>query len=124
MFKDKMTIKEFARKRIRQRIRKKIHGTLERPRVYVRKSNRYIYAQVIDDDNHSVLVSASTLEKELQAKGKSTKNVDASSALGKVLAKRLKEKKIKTVVFDRGVYPYHGRVKSLAEALRKEGLTF
>ena len=124
MFKDKVTVKEIARKRIRQRIKKKIHGTSERPRVYIRKSNRYIYAQVIDDDNHNVLVSASTLEKELQTKGKSTKNVDASSALGKVLAKRLKEKKIKTVVFDRGFYPYHGRIRSLAEALRKEGLTF
>ena len=93
MFKDKVTVKEIARKRIRQRIKKKIHGTSERPRVYIRKSNRYIYAQVIDDDNHNVLVSASTLEKELQTKGKSTKNVDASSALGKVLAKRLKEKR-------------------------------
>ena len=124
MFKDKVTIKEKTKNRIRQRIRKKIQGTQERPRVFIRKSNRYIYTQVIDDISSNVLASASTLEKEFKTKNKNTKNVDASGVLGQILAKRLKAKKINTIVFDRGFYPYHGRIKALAEALRKEGLTF
>ena len=124
MFKDKVTIKEITRERIRKRIRKKIQGTQVRPRVIVRKTNRNIYTAAVDDDTHRVLATASTLEKAFRTKNKNTKNVDASSALGQIMAKRLKEKKIKTIVFDRGYYPYHGRVKSLAEALRKEGFIF
>ena len=124
MFKDRATINKKAHRRIRMRIRKKIHGTKERPRVFVRKSNRYIYAQVIDDTNHTILTTASTLEKEFRTKNKNTNNVESSKALGKTLAKRLKTKKIKTIVFDRGLYPYHGRIKSLADALREEGIIF
>ena len=124
MFKQKASIKKDARQRIRKRIRKKLQGTQERPRVFVKKSNRYIYAQVIDDDNHQIITAASSLEKEFKAKNKNTKNKDASQAMGKVLALRLKEKKIDTIVFDRGTYPFHGRIKHLAEALRKEGLIF
>lgn len=124
MHKDSATINKVKHKRIRMRIRKKIHGTQERPRVFVRRSNRYIYAQVIDDNNHTILTSASTLEKEFKAKNKNTNNVESSKALGKMLAKRLEEKKIKTIVFDRGLYPYHGRIKSLADALREEGVIF
>ena len=124
MFKDKSTINKTKHRRIRMRIRKKVQGTQERPRLFLHKSNRYIYAQVIDDTSHTVLTSASTLEKEFKTKNKNTNNVESSKALGKMLAKRMKSKKIKTIVFDRGLYPYHGRVKSLAEILRDEGFIF
>jgi len=124
MLKDKAAINKKKHRRIRMRIRKKVHGTEEKPRVFVRKSNRYIYAQVIDDSSHTILAAASTLEKEFKVKNKNTNNMESSKALGKILAKRLKAKKIKTIVFDRGLYPYHGRIKSLAEALREEGVIF
>jgi large subunit ribosomal protein L18 len=117
-------LKEESKRKIRLRIRKKIRGTAERPRVYVFKSNRYLYTQAIDDLTGSVLASASSVEKEYREKRKKTKNIEASRAVGEMIAKRLKKKKIKQVVFDRGVYPYHGRVKALAEAMRKEGLIF
>ena len=124
MHKDKAAINKEKHRRIRMRIRKKIHGTHEKPRVFVRKSNRYIYAQVIDDNSHTVLTAASTLEKEFKVKNKNTNNMESSKTLGKILAKRLKAKKIKTIVFDRGLYPYHGRIKSLADALREEEVIF
>ena len=124
MFKKKSMLKEESKRKIRLRIRKKIRGTAERPRVYVFKSNRYLYTQAIDDLTGTVLASASSVEKEYREKRKKTKNIEASRTVGEMIAKRLKKKKIKQVVFDRGVYPYHGRVKALAEAMRKEGLTF
>jgi len=124
MFKDRAAIHKKTHRRIRMRIRKKIQGTQERPRVYIRKSNRFICAQVIDDTSHTILTTASTLEKEFRTKNKNTNNVESSKALGKILAKRLKTKKIKTIVFDRGLYPYHGRIRSLADALREEGIIF
>ena len=124
MYKDRATVNKTKHRRIRMRIRKKIHGTYEKPRVFVFKSNRYLYAQVIDDNSHTILTAASTLEKEFRTKNKNTNNVESSKALGKILAKRLEAKKIKTIVFDRGLYPYHGRIKSLAEALREEGVIF
>jgi len=124
MYKDKVQLKLRAKNQIRKRIRKKIKGTPERPRVFIFKSNRYMYIQVIDDDNGAILESASTLEKSFREKNKNTKNLEASKALGGILAKKLKKKKIGRIVFDRGIYPYHGRIKSLAEAMRKEGLTF
>lgn len=124
MFKDKVTIKQRARQRIRKRIRKKISGTPERPRVLLTRTNRYLYLQAIDDTNGKVLSSASTLEKEFKEKHKDFKNQKASAALGAIMAKRLKKKKIEQIVFDRGIYPYHGRIQNLAEAMRKEGLVF
>ena len=124
MFKKKTLLKEESKKKIRRRIRKKIRGTAARPRVHVFKSNRYIYTQAVDDLTGSVLASASSVEKEYREKKKKTKNLEASQTVGEAIAKRLKKKKIKQVVFDRGVYPYHGRVKALAEAMRKEGLIF
>ena len=124
MFKKKTLVKKESRRRIRKRIRKKIQGTEERPRVYVFKSNRYIYSQAIDDDVGKVLAAASSLEREFRAKKKKTKNVEASRIIGEMMAKRLKQKKIERVVFDRGIYPYHGRLRALAEAMRKEGLVF
>ncbi|MGQ9802128.1 MAG: 50S ribosomal protein L18 [Candidatus Saccharicenans sp.] len=124
MLKSKSEIKKLRKQRIRKRIRKKLRGTPARPRVLVIKSNRYIYAQVIDDLSGRVITSASTLEKEFQEKAKNFKNKEACALLGAVLARRLKEKNINSIVLDRGLYPYHGRVKVLAEALRAEGLAF
>ncbi len=124
MYKDIVTQKAKAKSRIRKRIRQKISGTPERPRAYVFKSNRHIYVQMIDDENGKVLFSASTREKEFGTKTKNTKNMNAAKTVGEIVAKKAKSKKIKTVVFDRGIYPYHGRVRILAEAMRKAGLSF
>ncbi len=124
MYKDKVAVKKTAKERIRKRIRKKLRGTSERPRVYVFKSNRYVYTQVIDDENGHILASASTLEKEFRGKNKNYKNIEACQVLGEMLAKKLKQKKIERVIFDRGIYPYHGRIKAFAEAMRKGGLVF
>jgi len=122
--KDKAEQKKKTKTRIRRRIRAKIRGTAERPRVFVFKSNRYVYAQAINDENGMVIAAACTLEKGFKEKNKTTKNAGACENLGEILARRLKEKEIAKVVFDRGTYPYHGRVKALAEAMRKGGLAF
>jgi large subunit ribosomal protein L18 len=122
--KDKAEQKKKIKTRIRRRIRAKIRGTAERPRVFVFKSNRYAYAQAINDENGTVIAAACTLEKEFKEKNKTAKNAGACESLGEVLARRLKEKEIAKIVFDRGTYPYHGRVKALAEAMRKGGLAF
>jgi len=106
------------------RVRKKISGTPERPRLCVHRSLNHIYAQVIDDTHGQTLVSASTLDKELQAKLKNSGNREAAKQVGVLVAKRAKEKGIETIVFDRGGYIYHGRVKSLAEGAREGGLKF
>lgn len=124
MLKSKSEIKKLRKQRIRKRIRRKLRGTPDRPRVLVIKSNRYIYVQVIDNLSGRVITSASTLEKEFKEKAKNFKNKEACALLGAVLARRLKEKNINTIVLDRGLYPYHGRVKILAEALRAEGFAF
>lgn len=124
MLKNRDEIKKKTKVRIRKRIRKKIRGTLERPRVFVFKSNRYVYTQVINDENGAILASASTLEKGLRDENKNYKNRKICEKLGEVLAKRLKEKNIERVVMDRGIYPYHGRIKAMADAMRKGGLIF
>ncbi len=124
MLKDKSKTRKKIRTRIRRRIRAKIRGTAERPRVFVFKSNRNIFAQAFNDDAGTVLVSACSMEKAFREKTKNSKNLAASQSLGQLLAERLKGKKIERIVFDRGTYPYHGRVKALAEALRKGGLVF
>jgi large subunit ribosomal protein L18 len=124
VLKDKTTERKVRDNRLRKRIREKVKGTPERPRVHVFKSNAYVYTQVINDAAGAVLLTASTLEKEFRDKAKSTKNKDACGLLGEMLGKRLKAAKIEQVVFDRGVHPYHGRVKTLAEAIRKEGIRF
>jgi large subunit ribosomal protein L18 len=122
--KDKSLLRKEVRSKIRKRIRAKVRGTADRPRVFVFKSNRYCYAQAINDETGSVLVSACSLEKTFKDKNKNTKNKGACEKLGEVLSRRLKDKNIGQIVFDRGTYPYHGRVKALAEALRKGGLAF
>ena len=124
MYKNNVLLKKIAKDRIRKRIKKKIRGTSKNPRVFVFKSNRYVFVQVIDDENSRILASASTLEKEFKEKNNNYKNIEACQILGGILAEKLKQIKIEKVVFDRGLYPYHGRVKALAEAMRKGGLIF
>ncbi|BAF58516.1 MAG: 50S ribosomal protein L18 [Pelotomaculum sp.] len=108
----------------RRRVRKKIRGTAERPRLNVFRSLQNIYAQIIDDDRGVTLVSASTLAPELKGKLPSGGNTAAAAAVGELLAKKAIEAGIKRVVFDRAGYVYHGRVKALAEAARAGGLEF
>jgi large subunit ribosomal protein L18 len=110
-----------ARDRIRQRIRSKVTGTAERPRLAVRRSLNNIYAQVIDDANGRTIASASTREKAAGAKGS---NAAAAKAVGALIAKKAKDKGIVKVVFDRGGYLYHGNIKALADAARENGLEF
>ena len=107
-----------------RRIRNRFAGTAERPRLAVFRSNNHIYAQIIDDDAQNTLVSASTLQKDVKAELEKTNNVDAAAYVGTVIAKRALEKGITTVVFDRGGFIYHGKVKALADAARGAGLEF
>jgi large subunit ribosomal protein L18 len=124
VLKDRSKVKGVRKARLRKRIAERVRGTAERPRVHVFKSNLYIYLQAIDDASHAVLAAASTLEKDFQDRNKNTKNKAAAEALGGLMAGRLKDKKIGRVVFDRGTYLYHGRVKVLADAMRKAGIDF
>ncbi len=107
-----------------RRIRNRLSGTPECPRLAVFRSNNHMYAQIIDDTVGNTLVSASTLQKEVKAELEKTDNVDAAAYLGTVIAKRAIEKGINTVVFDRGGFIYHGKVKALADAAREAGLEF
>lgn len=121
-------IKRIDRKNLRARrhfrVRKKISGTPDRPRLCVFRSNKHIYAQVIDDTTGHVLCSASTLDKELRSTLEKTWNKDAARKVGELVGKRALEKGITAVVFDRGGYKYHGRVKELADGAREAGLKF
>ena len=118
---DKKTDRKMERRRRHIRVRRKVSGTAERPRLCVYRSNANIYAQIIDDVAGNTLVQASTLDKEIKIKHA---NKEAAKELGTLIAKRAADKKIKTVVFDRGGYIYHGVVKELAEAAREGGLEF
>lgn len=109
------------RERRHARVRNKVSGTTERPRLCVFRSNTNLYAQVIDDTKGVTLVSASTLDKEIKEKHS---NVVAAKEIGALIAKRAMEKNIKTIVFDRSGYIYHGVVKALAESAREAGLEF
>ncbi|HIK38038.1 MAG: 50S ribosomal protein L18 [Geminocystis sp.] len=111
-------------KRRHLRIRKKIKGTPERPRLAVYRSNLHIYAQIIDDVAQHTLVAASTLDKELRGKLTSTSDCAAAREVGRLIAQRALAKGIDKVVFDRGGFLYHGRVKALAEGAREAGLNF
>ncbi|MGQ9656198.1 MAG: 50S ribosomal protein L18 [Thermodesulfobacteriota bacterium] len=119
----KLERKSKSRRR-RIRVRKKIFGTLDRPRLSVHRSNKHIYAQMIDDVTGKTLVSASTLSRELRVSLKSTGTVEAAALVGTLLAQRAREAQVTRVVFDRNQYRYHGRVKALAEAARQGGLEF
>ncbi len=115
------TDRKMERERRHARVRTKISGTTERPRLCVYKSNTNLYAQIIDDTKGVTLTQASTLDKEVKTKHS---NVEAAKEVGKLIAKRAAEKKIKTVVFDRSGYVYHGVIKQLAESAREAGLEF
>ncbi|PZN09413.1 MULTISPECIES: 50S ribosomal protein L18 [Thermaerobacter] len=117
--------REEARQRRHRRVRKKVFGTPERPRLNVYRSLKHIYAQVIDDEAGVTLVAASTVEPELrEAVGGYGGNVEAAKVVGRAIAQRALARGITKVVFDRGGYRYHGRVKALAEAAREAGLQF
>jgi large subunit ribosomal protein L18 len=113
--------KNQVRKKRHARVRTKITGTTERPRLNVFRSNKHLYAQLIDDSQGVTIVSASTMDKDFDG---TAGNVEAAKSIGETIAKRAVEKNIKSVVFDRGGYLYHGRVKALAEAARENGLEF
>ena len=107
-----------------RRMRNRLSGTTQKPRLAVFRSNNHMYAQIIDDTVGNTLVAASTLEKEVKAELEKTNNVDAAAYLGTVIAKRAIEKGIKTVVFDRGGFIYQGKIAALADAAREAGLEF
>lgn len=116
--------REAHRERIHLRMRKRVVGTAERPRLCVHRSGRHIRAQVVDDAAGHTLVSASSLDKDVRAAIRGGGNIAASKVVGKVIADRAKAQGIEQVVFDRGGYQYHGRVQALAEAARQAGLKF
>ena len=121
-------VRKESRQKVRvkkhMRIRNRLSGTTERPRLAVFRSNNHMYAQIIDDTVGNTLVAASTLEKSVKAELEKTNNVDAAAYLGKVIAEKALEKGIKEVVFDRGGFIYHGKIQALAEAAREAGLEF
>ncbi len=116
--------KEEARKARHFRVRKKVSGTPEKPRLNVFRSVNHIYVQVIDDFSGKTLTAASSVDKELKGKIATGGNIESAKTIGSLIAKRAKDKGISQVVFDRGGYQYHGRVKALAEAAREGGLKF
>ena len=107
-----------------RKLRNRFSGTAQRPRLAVFRSNNHMYAQIIDDTVGNTLVSASTLQKDVKAELEKTNNVEAAAYLGTVIAKKALEKGITTVVFDRGGFIYHGKIKALADAAREAGLNF
>lgn len=115
---------EQARRRRHQRVRRKVMGTAERPRLNVFRSLKHIYAQVIDDDQGHTLVTASTLDPELRGKLNGLTKTEQAKLVGQLLAERALARGLRRVVFDRGGYKYHGRVKALAEGSREGGLEF
>ena len=120
----KLVSRGTTRRRIHVRIRQRVHGRAQAPRLNVFRSSGHIYAQVVDDSRGHTLVSASSRDSEVRQNLKSGGNIAAAKAVGKVLAKRAKEHGIERVVFDRGGYAYHGRIKALADAAREGGLKF
>jgi large subunit ribosomal protein L18 len=118
------TFRKAARQRVHARIRKRVAGTAERPRLSVHFSGKHVYAQVIDDNSGRTLAAASTAEHSLVAKDKAAANKATAEQVGKAIAERLLAKKLDRVVFDRGGFLYHGKVKALADAARESGLKF
>lgn len=109
---------------LHDRVRKRISGTTERPRLCVFRSARHIYAQIIDDTRGVILAAESTLRPDVKGLVKYPGNIEAAKAVGAAIAVRAQELNLKTVVFDRGGYKYHGRVKALADVVREKGLEF
>jgi len=121
---DKQKVKAVNLKRRQRRVRSKISGTADIPRLRVTRSNNNIYAQLIDDVARRTIVSASSLDPEFKKTDKSGANVEGAQAVGELVGKRALDARIETVVFDRGGYIYHGRVKALADGAREAGLRF
>ena len=121
-------IKKISRSEVRankhRRIRSRLNGTPDKPRLAVFRSNNHMYAQIIDDEAGNTIVSASTVQDEVKKGWSKTNNVEAAAKLGEVIAKKAKDNGINQVVFDRGGYIYQGKVKALAEAAREAGLEF
>jgi large subunit ribosomal protein L18 len=113
-----------VRLRVHKRIRKNLSGTDSRPRLCVFRSNKHIYAQIVDDTRGTTITAASTLDVDTKSQVKNGGNIAAAKAVGKMVAQRALEKGINAVLFDRGGYIYHGRVKALADAAREAGLKF
>jgi large subunit ribosomal protein L18 len=125
LVKRRVVEKRYKRDRAHQRLRQRLAGTAERPRLAVYKSEKYVYAQLIDDERGHTLVSAASLEPDLKGKlAKGAANRAAAKLVGEAVAERALAKGIKQVVFDRGGYVYHGKVKELADAARAKGLEF
>ncbi len=121
---NKSALKRIARFKRKRRIRKNMAGTGERPRLSVFRSAKHIYAQIIDDEKGSTLVSASTCDKEFKQACSKSGNKEAAVLVGKIIGKRALDKGIKQVVFDRNGFLYHGRIKSLSDGAREAGLNF
>jgi len=119
-----MDRKHELRQRRHYRLRRRLAGTTERPRLAVFRSLNHIYAQVIDDSAGRTLAAASTLDTSLKGEGKTGGNIAAAQQVGRLIAERAKERGVSRVVFDRGGFKYHGRVRSLADAAREGGLEF
>jgi large subunit ribosomal protein L18 len=119
-----MNIRQQARLKRKKRIRKKIYGTAQRPRLSVFRSARHIYAQVVDDAAGHTLAAASTMDKDALSGSKFENKVDAAKFIGKLVGERAVGKGIKEVIFDRNGFLYHGRIKSLSEGAREAGLIF
>jgi len=116
--------RSLARIKRKIRVRQKVRGTVERPRLCVFRSAKHIYAQIIEDTNGTTLASAGTVNDGIVEAGTSSGNIESAKAVGRAIAKMALEKNIKQVVFDRNGFLYHGRVKALAEAARETGLSF
>lgn len=119
-----MIVKEEARHRRHKRLRKKVSGSVERPRLCVYKSLNHIYAQIIDDTKGHTLITASTLDKEMKGESGHKGNVAMAKRVGLLIASRAVPLGVRKIVFDRGGYKYHGRMKALAEGAREGGLEF
>lgn len=121
---DRLRAKRAARTARKKRVRRRVHGDTERPRLTVYKSLRHIYAQIVDDTAGRTLVSASTMGRDLRQELIKTGTLEAARAVGQAIGRKALSRDIATVVFDRNGYPYHGKVKALAEAAREVGLRF
>ncbi len=121
---DKAKRKQFSYLRRKKRVRRKINGTIQRPRLAVNRSLKHIYAQIIDDENGVTLAHASSLSPELKDNTPDGGKIKIAQNVGQLIAQKAKERNIEGVIFDRAGYLYHGRIKALAEAAREEGLKF
>ena len=121
---DKAKRKQFSHLRRKKRVRRKVSGTIERPRLSVNRSLKHIYAQIIDDENGRTLAHASSLSPELKGNTTESGKIEVAQSVGQLIAQKAKEQNIEGVIFDRAGYLYHGRVKALADAARDGGLKF